>query len=295
MSLWERLEAVLGGGREPSLRRVPGQTSELPSEDDARVESPTGATHSVVEGVSVGIDYVDSRGQPSTRTIRCQTAFSVGATTYLHAWCLDRQDWRTFRVDHIRRVLDYTTGEERGTGPAFFGALLGREIDEPEHDAGAEIATPAKEPTSDGASDEKPANPISDADAAGYFADGVRVLLFIAMSDDEIHPKELDAIVRFGARRIRKFQPRFDDPERAARAFAGNYVPSRQAALASLHDIALNQAYAEEIAEAVKEVIQADGTVTDGELEAAWTIEDGLSQERAKWAEARQSRERATS
>jgi predicted DNA-binding transcriptional regulator YafY len=52
----------------------------------------------------VQIQYTDVRNQPSERRLEPHGLVHTGARWYLVAWDLDRDDWRTFRVDRIRSV-----------------------------------------------------------------------------------------------------------------------------------------------------------------------------------------------
>jgi predicted DNA-binding transcriptional regulator YafY len=47
-------------------------------------------------------DYSDRRGEPSQRRVEPERIVNLGQRWYLVAWDIDRDDWRTFRVDRIR-------------------------------------------------------------------------------------------------------------------------------------------------------------------------------------------------
>ena len=55
--------------------------------------------------------YSDRSSRPSTRTTEPLTLVCTGRRWYLLAWDVDREDWRTFRVDRIGKLLS--------TGPRF--------------------------------------------------------------------------------------------------------------------------------------------------------------------------------
>ncbi len=201
-----------------------------------------------IDGVSVGILYRDATGTPSTRTIRCRQALRDGNLIYIDAWCLSRQDWRTFRVDRIVEVYDYTTGELVGRAAPFFSKLLGVDIADPQAQAMLPI----------------------------HFRDGGRVLLYVAMEDGELHPAEMHVVVDFAVRRLRQYAPAAQHPDQVARLWMGNQVPTRQSALAALRKVAKDDDYAADVADTMMEVMLADGEVKDAEMDAAWAIVKGL-------------------
>ena len=248
MGIWDSFEALLSSRPEPVLGPAPGHKMGLPPRDDDFVASLDPIPGIDIEGVSVGILYRDASGTPSTRTIRCHRALRDGDLIYLHAWCLHRQDWRTFRLDRIVEVYDYSTGELLGRAAPFFTQLLGIAIEDPR----TRIQAPL------------------------HFRDGGRVLLFVAMHDGDLHPAEMRVVVDFATARLRRVAPHVGDPATAARLWMGNQVPSRNAALAALRGLAKDETYAADVADRMIEVMLADGTVNDAEMEAAWAIQKGF-------------------
>lgn len=261
MAGWEVFASLIGGRPEPWLTPVPGLAlAALPPTDDDFTSTmpPIGGD---IDGVAVGIVYRDAGGRQSTRTIRCSAAHRAagGGPVYLKAWCLQRDDWRTFRVDRIEEVYDYTTGEVIGPGGAFFGPLLG--IDP--------LGT-------------RGSVPVSEASLRRTFADGAKVLAFIAISDGRLHDKELAVIVDFAAARLRSAEPGIDRPERVARLWIGNHVPTRQTALAGLRAVFLDDPYAADVAGRMIDIMLADGEVADAEIEAAWAMVKGMERAEAR-------------
>lgn len=59
---------------------------------------------SVRDGVRVRLDYVDRDGAASERDTEPYRLVTTGRRWYLFAWDRDREDWRTFRLDRIRRA-----------------------------------------------------------------------------------------------------------------------------------------------------------------------------------------------
>jgi predicted DNA-binding transcriptional regulator YafY len=50
---------------------------------------------------TLGFTYRDRKGEVTTRSVEPGSLVHTGKVWYLAAWDLDRQDWRTFRVDRI--------------------------------------------------------------------------------------------------------------------------------------------------------------------------------------------------
>jgi len=63
------------------------------------------------EHFTLRFDYSDRRDTASARRVEPYRIVNVGARWYLVAWDLDRQDWRTFRVDRMK--------ERMSAGPRF--------------------------------------------------------------------------------------------------------------------------------------------------------------------------------
>lgn len=248
MGVWETFETLISGRPEPPMRPIPGHRMGVPPRDDDFAATLDPISGVDIDGVSIGILYRDASGTPSTRTIRCRDALRDGDLIYVRAWCLHRQDWRTFRLDRIVEVYDYSTGELLGRAAPFFSQLLGINL----------------------------ADPIVEVQAPLHFRDGGRVLLFVAMHDGELHPAEMRVIVDFATRRLQRLAPNVAAPGMAARLWMGNQVPTRNAALAALRKVAKDDDYAAEVADRMIDVMLADGTITDAEMEAAWAIQKGL-------------------
>ncbi len=56
------------------------------------------------DGIHVRFDYLDAAGVPSQRTVEPHSLVPDGGRWYLVAFDLDRNDWRTFRVDRADRA-----------------------------------------------------------------------------------------------------------------------------------------------------------------------------------------------
>jgi len=122
--------AGVTGIEEASLRALVKLEQLLPSRLSHRIDAMRAATVSVpgagptvdsavLSAIAGAIraserlrfDYVDHDGNQTVRTVEPQRLVVWGSRWYLLAWDIDRDDWRTFRVDRIR--------PKTPTGPRF--------------------------------------------------------------------------------------------------------------------------------------------------------------------------------
>jgi predicted DNA-binding transcriptional regulator YafY len=91
----------------PRLRRradaLAAATVPLTFGDGPKVDAETLATlaGACQDTERVRFDYRPREGAPSTRSVEPHRLVTVGRRWYLVAWDLDRDDWRTFRVDRL--------------------------------------------------------------------------------------------------------------------------------------------------------------------------------------------------
>jgi len=265
MTLWSDVEALFASRPEPPMRAVPGHTMYGPADDDSGPEKGE-PVEADLDGVAIEIVYRDSRGEPSVRTIRCHRLREEGGYYYVDAECALRQAYRTFRLDRIVEIRDYSTGEVIDDIPGFFAPYLGEDIalrarDQSPAPARLDPARPDRASPSRSTSD----NPR----IAGAFRDGARVLLYLAMSDGELHDEERRLILDYSIGRLRRLPSPPDDPELLARRWVGNQVPTRAAALAALGRVTANADDGRDLAHLMFDLIIADGAATDREMAAA--------------------------
>lgn len=82
------------------------------------LKAPLGDLRKAVrERRRIQVDYEDKAGTASSRTLRPLGLYFWGGTWTLAAWCEARQDFRTFRVDRLKRWrLGEVFPEEAGKG-----------------------------------------------------------------------------------------------------------------------------------------------------------------------------------
>lgn len=265
-SIQNEVEALFSGRPEPRVRPIFGRRMYAPESDDAEPDTSERVAADI-EGLTIGILYRDASGRVSDRVIRCRTLRHSAGGYYLDAECTLRQAARTFRLDRIEEVIDYTTGEAIVDVRGFFANYIELEVDESgERDQpGRETRRPNVwlEPTS--------ANPR----VAAAFRDGARVLLFIALSDGELHDAEHAFIINYGVERLRRLPEPPHYPDEIVRRWIDNHVPTRAEALAALARVCRNDADGEDMAHAMIDLIIADGHASDGEMAIAWHIPEG--------------------
>lgn len=260
MSIWTDIELIFEGKPEPVPHPIAGREMHGPNEDDVFNNEGDRVT-SDIDGLTIGILYRDTRGQVSERVIRCREVLQSGRYHYINADCLLRNAPRTFRLDRIEEVIDYSTGEVLADVGRFFSIYWEEQASDlqPRLSQSATLA-----PTSD--------NPR----IAACFRDGARVLLFLAMSDGHFHEAERRLVIEYGVQRLRRLETPPIDPEGIVVRWVDNHVPTRASALAALGRVSGNPDDGAELAHKMIDMIIADGTATDGEMTAAWTLVHAL-------------------
>jgi hypothetical protein len=229
---------------EPPLRSVPGIGLRGPAEDAD--PEPAWEERADLDGVAVGIVYRDMSGQVSERTIRCEAIRIDDGNIYIEAWCLLRGERRTFRLDRIEAIFDYHTGEFLGDALGFFADHVPPTWPEPR------VAKRRK----------------GHRDIVKEFADGAKILMFLAMEDGELHAGEHRLVLDYAMGRLHRAGYRDLGSEARAAEWVRNYVPSRRAAKLALMRIVMNEEHGAEIARRIVEVIVADGRTTNEEMKA---------------------------
>lgn len=221
----------------------PGLVLEIPEEDDPdSVE--VSADRGGVSAPLVIIEYRDSQGNFSRRRITLLAVEAGETADYVRAFCHEREQYRSFRLDRILAVADAETGEYLSN--TAFSELL------------AEFGPvdPVWTPPS-------PQDQAFDACRAG-----ILVLMMIARTDGVFHPAERDIVREFiGAMcgDLRGYDPepivawasrQYPVPDRVARLLTRMVETDRDgSALPRLLDHAIRLA-------------RADGVVDDSEVAA---------------------------
>jgi len=76
------------------------------------------------KGQSVYIEYEDTKGDYSNRTIEIKRVYKKDGILYTEAYCYMADGMRTFRIDRILTMKDKVGGQEIEDAEAFFEAFL---------------------------------------------------------------------------------------------------------------------------------------------------------------------------
>lgn len=233
-------ERALGWLPERPFHPIPGLTEG--GEDDAEVAlTLAGLQAADLEGVTIGFIYRGSDGGTSSRRVVCRTLLQKSGVVYIQAHCLLRNAPRSFRMDRIEALFSYSTGEVIEDVDGFFAPFMKR-----------------------------PSDLASSRDIASFDAieHGLKVLMFLAMADGSVHPRERDIIYSYAAERLQQLGATLSHRYLAARL--ENYVPTRGQALTGMRKVLdADLADARLLAFAIADVIAADGEVSDDEMVAA--------------------------
>ncbi|MEO8669412.1 MAG: exonuclease domain-containing protein [Bauldia sp.] len=244
----DEIEDAVLAGVEPPLRPPPGHAQGGPPEDE---EPEAGAEEFVdIDGLCVAIGYTDASGQWSVRTIRCEGARRDNGVVYLDAWCLLRNGRRSFRLDRIGSVADYRTGEDLGDPTDYVGSFV----------PGAWFAR-----------GDRTTGHLT-LEEVGFFADGAKVLLYLAMEDGELHDAEQAVILDYALGRLRAAGRAGPYSEQGVARWIDNHVPTQRAAKLALGRLMAEPSHGAEIAHRIVDIVVADGTASEVEMKAAWGL-----------------------
>jgi len=269
MSVWRDFEVLLNSRPEPPLHKIAGRKEFGPARDDDEVPADALAVDVDLEGLTIGISYRDGRGDPSFRVIRCHRLRSKDGLYYIQAECQLRNAARTFRLDRIVEVTDYSTGEIIADVAGFFSMYLDQDQ---EFERGPSRASRPKAPSAWLAPTSR--NPR----VAAAFRDGARILLYLAMSDGHLHEAERALVIDYSVSRLKRIKQPPHDPELIVRRWVDNHVPTRASAFSALGRISLTHEDGSELGHALVDLILADGEATDAEMAAAWGMVRALEE-----------------
>ncbi|MDA5279786.1 YafY family protein [Streptomyces sp. Isolate_45] len=109
-----KLEQVLPSRLRRRVRTLQAYTVAVPADRPAPTVSADVLTTLVSacrDRERLRFDYLDHAGSPTRRTVEPHRAVNWGRRWYLVAWDVEREDWRTFRIDRMR--------PRTPTGPRF--------------------------------------------------------------------------------------------------------------------------------------------------------------------------------
>ncbi|GAA4554313.1 MULTISPECIES: helix-turn-helix transcriptional regulator [Amycolatopsis] len=107
MRAFAKLEQVLPARLRPRLAAITGTTTAIPNQGLPQVDPPTLALLAACcrDQEVLSFDYRSRDGSPSIRRVEPRELVTFGGRWYLLAFDVDRDDWRTFRIDRLERPL----------------------------------------------------------------------------------------------------------------------------------------------------------------------------------------------
>ena len=217
-------------------------------ENDENFTSDQGSSEvSSLSGLSLIIEYEDSKGRKSQRVISCRQYLEAGEDRYLKAFCHHRSAIRSFRLDRIVDVFDPLTGESLSPVQIFFAQF---------------------------APDIKQTSGLTWGLSVSRRADLIavlNVLVFLARCDQEFHSVELEALEEAITRFWLRLEIRNDPDCEAILNFAQKLSPDGELFWVALHQIKNDPILVSVVRRSAKMLVEADGVVKD--IEAYWTIE----------------------
>jgi predicted DNA-binding transcriptional regulator YafY len=105
IGLLAKLDQVLPARLRKRASALHSVTITLPGGDSApAVDVLTRIAAACRDNLKLKLSYQDRAGKPTMRNLEPMRLAHTGRRWYLVAWDLDREDWRTFRVDRVQQV-----------------------------------------------------------------------------------------------------------------------------------------------------------------------------------------------
>ena len=105
IGLLAKLDQVLPARLRKRASALHSVTITLPGTDTApAVDVLTRIAAACRDNLKLKLSYKDRAGKPTMRNLEPMRLAHTGRRWYLVAWDLDREDWRTFRVDRVQQV-----------------------------------------------------------------------------------------------------------------------------------------------------------------------------------------------
>jgi predicted DNA-binding transcriptional regulator YafY len=105
IGLLAKLDQVLPARLRKRASALHSVTITLPGSDTApAVDVLTRIAAACRDNLKLKLSYKDRAGKPTMRNLEPMRLAHTGRRWYLVAWDLDREDWRTFRVDRVQQV-----------------------------------------------------------------------------------------------------------------------------------------------------------------------------------------------
>lgn len=235
---WKALKATIDAAWAERRVTPPRPRSRMPSVNRAneQPDPPRSKLRDRSSGWGCYIAYVDSGGYESERRITCiRYDRAPGGQAGIGSFCHEAQEYRLFRIDRIRELIDLATGEV--CEPADYFARLRR----------------------DGL-------PISDRGLEALS----KILVFMMRCDGHSDPREVEAIERALTSYVIRYDGSDEDLQQAVTSCVALAPDATDFALAMRRILRTPREVREAIANltgrACADVVDADGRLVDAEL-----------------------------
>lgn len=198
-------------------------------------------------GLSVIIEYQDSRGSQAQRSITCRSLYIADSKRYVNAFCHHRQALRSFRLDRVLDVFDPLTGESLSPVLIFFDRFAPNRITKCGLSWGLSVTRRAQ------------------------LINLLNALVFVARCDKEFHPAERESLERAITRFWLQFDITADCPADDILRYADRLAPDGETFWLALHRIKEDSVLTQVFRRAARLLIEADGIIRSEET--YWVIE----------------------
>jgi predicted DNA-binding transcriptional regulator YafY len=129
IGLLAKLDQVLPARLRKRASALHSVTITLPGGDSApAVDVLTRIAAACRDNLKLKLSYQDRAGKPTLRHLEPMRLAHTGRRWYLVAWDLDREDWRTFRVDRVQQVAAVGSQFQPRKFPGDIVAYVSRSI-----------------------------------------------------------------------------------------------------------------------------------------------------------------------
>jgi len=209
-------------------------------EEDPPEEAQDHPNTDDIDGLALAIEYRHVNGAISSRLITCKS-INPHPPGFLRSHCHLRNDFRTFRVDRIRSIVDMGTGEiidKRGI-LAFLAPYIEFAVEQ----------------------DKAKAQRLFQRKAGP----GIKVLVFLAASDGHVHPAERKVIIDYAQSESRRLFPYQEFDAVATLRWINHLKPTRNAALKAVAQLTEDLDHFKEFARTMMTLVRADGYLDEME------------------------------
>lgn len=252
-----------------------------PEKDDWQRDLPPGALNPVdanrdgvpdaIAGLCLSIDYVDASAARSSRRILVDDLYSGGGYCYIEAFCLLRQDQRTFRADRIEFLRIPPDWREVANPLSFLMGYLpasnSRQIGNDKWDSYAQAA-------------ERYGRLYNGRKAANH---GLRVLAFVSRSDGKISDEERSVVCSYVRGAAALVGEKLNEDEcREIASDIDTLFPTKRQVTNSLNAIRMYYEQSDIFMNSLKLLVRADGVIDEQEREAVQMLVEILHRQRKR-------------